>query len=79
MSMWRKLFGSSVAILEVSPAAFDEIAAKLAAAGFEHAFVDGIIVMQTVGLSRAAKEEVATPEENDPIARHRARVLANKA
>jgi hypothetical protein len=38
--------------LEVSAAAYDEIAAKLRAASYDHAFHDGTIDMQGIGLTR---------------------------
>lgn len=40
------------AILEVSPAAYDEIRAKLEAAGYEHAFHDGLVDMHGLALQR---------------------------
>ncbi len=39
--------------LKVSAAAFDEIAARLRAAGYDHAFIDGAIDMHGLGLTRA--------------------------
>lgn len=45
----------TLAQLEVSAAAYDEIAAKLREAGYDHAFVDGAIDMQGIGLTRAAE------------------------
>lgn len=48
------------AILEVSQQCYDEIAAKLRAAGYDHAFgTDGTIDMQGIGLS---PEEEPEPE-----------------
>jgi hypothetical protein len=43
--------------LEISPAAYDEIEAKLRAVGYDQALVDGAIDMHGIGLVRAA----ATP------------------
>lgn len=40
--------------LEISAQAFDEIAAALRAAGYEHAFVDGVIDMHGIGLTRSS-------------------------
>lgn len=42
--------------LEVSPRAFEEIAAKLRAAGYEHAFENGAIDMHGIGLLAAKPE-----------------------
>lgn len=44
------------ATLEVSQAAYDEIAAKLRAAGYDHAFAeDGMVDMTHIGLVREAR------------------------
>lgn len=43
--------------LEVSAAAYDEIAGKLRAAGYDHAFQDGTIDMHGLALTRATEEE----------------------
>jgi hypothetical protein len=40
------------ATLEVSQAVFDEIAAKLREAGYDHSFVDGLIDMHGIALER---------------------------
>lgn len=70
--------------LEVSAAAYDEIAGKLRAAGYDHAFHDGTIDMHGIGLTRAGDfqqfrcrscgftGEITTAE----IAKHRARCAA---
>lgn len=44
--------------LEVSAAAYDEIAGKLREAGYGHAFVDGAIDMHGIGLTRGAATEI---------------------
>lgn len=63
------MFGFSctrtLAHLEVSAAAFDEIAAKLREAGYNHAFVDGAIDMEGIGLVRGA--EPAPAPKHRPI------------
>lgn len=38
--------------LQVSAEAYDEIAALLRAAGYDHAFVDGVIDMHGIGLTK---------------------------
>lgn len=43
----------TVATLQVSAAAFNEIADKLRAAGYDHAFVDGLIDMTGIGIEPA--------------------------
>jgi hypothetical protein len=45
--------------LEVSAAAYDEIAGKLRAADYDHAFNDGTIDMHGIGLTRAADPQQA--------------------
>lgn len=42
----------TLATLELSPAAYDEIRAKLEAAGYQHAFDGGLIDMTGIGLER---------------------------
>jgi hypothetical protein len=54
------------ALLDVSPAAYDEIAAKLREAGYDHAFGDeGEIDMHGIALGRAASDECSTSPGND--------------
>jgi len=43
------------ATLEVSQAVFDEIEKKLREAGYDHAFVDGLIDMHGIALERESK------------------------
>jgi len=50
--MFGLRFTHTFAELEVSAAAYDEIAAKLRAAGYDHAFVNGAIDMHGIGLTR---------------------------
>lgn len=46
------------ALLEISAGAYDEIAAKLRAAGYDHAFnADGEIDMHGIGLEKVEKSE----------------------
>ncbi len=42
----------TVAELEVSPAAYDEVAGKLRAARYDHCLDDGVIDMGGIGLTR---------------------------
>ena len=50
------------ALLEVSAAAYEEIAKKLREAGYDHAFnAEGEIDMHGIGLSRAAATEAEGP------------------
>lgn len=50
----------TIATLEVSPAAHGEIAAKLRAAGYDHAFMEGgLIDMSGIGIEPAAPAESA--------------------
>jgi hypothetical protein len=51
--------------LEVSAAAYDEIAGKLRAAGYDHAFHGGTIDMHGIGLTRAAD-----PQQADKPCKH---------
>jgi hypothetical protein len=54
------------ALLEVSPAAYDEIAAKLREAGYNQAFGDeGEIDMHGIALGRADSDECSTSPGND--------------
>jgi len=48
--------------LEVSAAVYDEIAGKLLAAGYDHAFHDGTIDMHGIGLTRADDPQPANKE-----------------
>lgn len=73
------LFKKSIAVVEVSAEAYDEVAAKLAASGAQHAFCEGVIVMTEVGLARGPETQPVPEPELDPIARHRARVLSRGA
>src|SRR5687768_10458814 len=43
--------------LEVSAAAYDEVADKLKAAGYDHAFQDGVIDMHGIALTRGPEPE----------------------
>lgn len=45
------------ATLEVSQAAFDEIEKKLREAGYDHAFVDGLIDMHGIALEREKSDQ----------------------
>lgn len=74
--MFGNLFKKSIAVVEVSAQAYDDVAAKLAAAGAHHAFCEGVIVMTDVALARGPAAQPEPEPELDPIARHRARVLA---
>lgn len=59
--MIRSTYTYTYAELEVSPEAYDEIAAKLKAAGYDHAFMsDGAIDMHGIGL---VKPLPAGPDE----------------
>lgn len=49
------------ATLEVSAATYDEIAAKLKEAGYDHAFDDGAIDMHGIGLVRIAPDPKSVP------------------
>jgi hypothetical protein len=51
--------------LEVSAAAYDEIAGKLRAAGYDHAFHGGTIDMHGIGLTRAADPQPLCPNCRD--------------
>jgi NTP pyrophosphatase (non-canonical NTP hydrolase) len=51
------------ALLAVSPAAYDEIAAKLKAADYHHSFVDDAIDMHGIGLERGPGPHVRTIAE----------------
>lgn len=55
--------------LEVSAAAYDEIAGKLRAADYDHAFNDGTIDMHGIGLTKAAYVPLvpAVPIADDPV------------
>lgn len=54
------------AILEISPAAYDEIAAKLKAAGYGHVFgSDSEMDMHGIALSRGPAPEGATADPDD--------------
>lgn len=55
--------------LEISAAAWDEIALKLRAAGYDHAFVSGAIDMHGIGVTRAP-EPVVT--KHRPISTNKA-------
>ena len=44
--------------LEVSTATYDEIAGKLRAAGYDHAFIDGAIDMHGIGLTRGRRTNI---------------------
>ena len=46
---------NTLAQLEVSASVFDEIAAKLRDAGYDHAFVNGMLDLSGVGLTRGAE------------------------
>lgn len=59
----------TLAKLEISAAAFDEIAAKLREAAYDHAFVDGAIDMHGIGLARAP--ETIQPKHR-PISKNKA-------
>lgn len=50
----RVVVTRTLAAMEVSPSAYDEIRQKMQAAYWEHAFVEGLIDMTGVGLERAA-------------------------
>lgn len=54
----------TVATLELSPGAYDEIAAALREANYDHAFVDDFIDMTGVGIKRSEVID-ATPPEPD--------------
>lgn len=49
----------TLATLQVSAAAYYEIAAKLRAAGYDHAFVDGLIDMTGIGLELRPPDDKA--------------------
>lgn len=49
------------ALLELSPAAYDEIAGKLRAAGYHHAFNDGVIDMHGIGIASEKAKPVTAP------------------
>ena len=52
----------STAILELSPAAYDEIEQKLLAAGYEHVFERGpgsLIDMEGIGVTRGVEQSEA--------------------
>jgi hypothetical protein len=51
--------------MEVTAAAYDEIAGKLRAAGYDHAFNDGAIDMHGIGLTRAAAPQPLCPNCRD--------------
>ncbi len=44
------------ALLEVSPGAYEEIAGKLRAAGYDHAFDEGAIDMHGLALTKSVPE-----------------------
>jgi hypothetical protein len=46
--------------MEVSAATYDEIAGKLRAAEYDHAFHDGTIDMHGIGLTKAADPQAAS-------------------
>lgn len=48
--------------LDISPAAYDEIRAKLEAAGYEHAFIGSVIDMHGIGLVKIEPEAVGSGE-----------------
>jgi hypothetical protein len=52
----------TLATLEISAAAYDEIASKLRAAGYDHVFVDGLVDMKGIGLERGP---IAAPSDED--------------
>lgn len=52
--------------LEVSAATYDEIAAKLRAAGYDHAFDGDVIDMNGIGLIRAETTTGENHERTDP-------------
>lgn len=52
------------ALLEVSPATYDEVAEKLKAADYDHAFVEGAIDMHGIGLQRGPAPPPIGPNEH---------------
>lgn len=46
----------TLAHLEVSKSTYDEIAGKLREAGWDHAFLDGVIDMHGVGLVKSSED-----------------------
>jgi hypothetical protein len=55
--------------LQVSGIVYDEIAEKLKAAGYEHAFVDGVLDMNGLALVKEQPDESSTPPEGYEIRR----------
>ena len=63
-------FTRTLAGLAVSHAAYDEISAALREAGYDHAFVDGMIDMNGIGLVRCA--DPAPQAKHRPISKNTA-------
>lgn len=57
--------------LEVSRGTYDEIAGKLRAAGYDHAFVDGAIDMHGIGLVRSPEPANTSIMSTDSMCRSR--------
>lgn len=57
------------AVLEVSPSTYEEVAAKLKAAGYDHAFVDGDVDMHGIALRPDAPGDVRQATFEDHLQR----------
>lgn len=66
--MTRLTHTRTFAEMEVSAAVFEEVAAKLMDAGYDHAFVDGALDMHGIALTR---EETPMPEAHRELPRYR--------
>lgn len=51
------------AIMEVSRSVYEEVAERLRAAGYDHAFVDGDLDMHGIALRAQAVKEPVTPSD----------------